>query len=146
MRLHTWWTHRHVSRHRSECVVDFTRVLGPARGFQYKQLINVYSMSSIQVPWTSFSSPLLLASHPQYSSLFPPTPSAVLCGMWDLSSLTRDLTHVPCVGSAVLTTRPTGTSLHYFFSLKEQLLLSFLISSSALDIASHVSSLTDTLC
>ena len=33
---------------------------------------------------------------------------AVLCGMWDLSSLTRDPTCGLCIGSSVLTTGPPG--------------------------------------
>ena len=37
---------------------------------------------------------------------FPVTPR----GMWDLSSLTRDRTHAPCIGSAVLTTGSPWTS------------------------------------
>ena len=36
---------------------------------------------------------------------------AVPHGMWDLSSLTRDPTHIPCIGSAVLTTGPPRKSL-----------------------------------
>ena len=36
---------------------------------------------------------------------------AVPGGIWDLSSLTRDQTHTPCIGSAILTTRPPGKSL-----------------------------------
>ena len=35
---------------------------------------------------------------------------AMLHGMWDLSSLTRDQTHVPCIGSTVLTTELPGKS------------------------------------
>ena len=38
---------------------------------------------------------------------------AVTCRMWDLSSLTTDLTHVPCGGA--LTTRPPGKSQPLLF-------------------------------
>ena len=39
-------------------------------------------------------------------------------GMWDLSSLSRDQTHIPCVGSRVLTTGPPGKfcTLHFWFT------------------------------
>ena len=36
---------------------------------------------------------------------------AVPGGIWDLSSLTTAQTHTPCIGSAILTTRPPGKSL-----------------------------------
>ena len=35
---------------------------------------------------------------------------ASLCGVWDLSSLTRDRTHAPCIGNRVLITGLTGKS------------------------------------
>ena len=40
---------------------------------------------------------------------------AVLCGMWNLSSPTKDGTYVPCSRSAVLTTGPLGKSLLFIF-------------------------------
>ena len=39
--------------------------------------------------------------------------------MWDLSSPTRDQTHAPCSGSAVLTTKPPGKSLDLLLNSQE---------------------------
>ena len=39
------------------------------------------------------------------------------CGMWDLSSPTRDRTHVPCIGGGFFTTGPSGKSPFVIFKL-----------------------------
>ena len=47
---------------------------------------------------------------------------AVACSLWDLSSQTRDCSHAPSIGRAVLTTGPPGKSLFspLFLLVKEK--------------------------
>ena len=55
---------------------------------------------------------LVHSSHSDFLSLFflILVFFAMLCGMKNLSSLTRVQTHAPCIGSAVLTTGPPGST------------------------------------
>ena len=38
-------------------------------------------------------------------------------GIWDLSSLTKGQTHVPCIGKRISTTRPPGKFLSFVFKV-----------------------------
>ena len=38
-------------------------------------------------------------------------------GMWDLSSLTKGQTHLPCIGKRIPTTRPLGKFLSFVFKV-----------------------------
>ena len=54
---------------------------------------------------------------------------AVLCTMWEFSSLTRDQSHTPCTGSAVLTTGPPGRSHDYILVFISMLYIFMLLIS-----------------